>query len=181
MGATASTAKKIKPLSAEDQVKVLQQQISQLQNELQSDKQQISQLQKQLVNVELHCQTQNADVCRQNDCLRSKVSELEAQLLSNPRHEFSSDGTRAKCCAGIVSGKNRRCEQYLRDVFNRYKDASGGLSGQSMVHALQNVDAPNIPASDADIADLMKQFDGNCNRCLEFGEFQQVANDAAAP
>jgi L-lactate utilization protein LutC len=56
MGATASTAKRIKPLSADDQVKVLQQQISQLQNELQSCKQQNAKLQQQLES----CKQQNA-------------------------------------------------------------------------------------------------------------------------
>ncbi len=61
---------------------------SQLQIELQSGKQQFS----QLLNVVLHCQTQNADVCR-HDIRRtacgSKVfelpnMELRSELLTRP-------------------------------------------------------------------------------------------------
>ena len=114
-----------RPLSAEEEpVKLLQQQNALLQHQLESAKQQIVQLQKQLQDVKLHCQAQNADVCSQNDRLRLMVSDLQAHLLTIPPN--SATPLQSTCSAGIVSGKNRRDEQYLRELFNRHKDCSGG-------------------------------------------------------
>jgi WD40 repeat protein len=106
-------------------------------------------------------------------------SELEnSRQLVHPLQQQLQDVTRSpQCSAGIISGKKRRNEQYLRDVFNRHKDAQDGLSGQNLVQALQDVDAPNIPISVQDIADVMNQFDANSNGVLEFGEFQQAVNE----
>jgi hypothetical protein len=83
----------------------------------------------------------------------------------------------SKCYAGIVSGRNRRNEQFLRDVFNRYKDASGRLCARNLVQALRDVDAPIIPTPDQDIADVIKQFDSSSNQSLEFADFQQASNE----
>jgi hypothetical protein len=134
-------------------------------------------LQKQLQSVKTNSQDQNADVFQQNDRLRTKVSELEALLLVAPSNPSPTHSKLALCSSGIISGKNRRDEKYLRDLFNRHKDASGGLSGQCLAQALQDVDAPNIPTSDPEVAGILKQFDANSNGVLEFGEFQQVANE----
>jgi WD40 repeat protein len=159
MGAAASASTKGKPVSAEDEIKHLQKEVSLLKKKLEAVK------------------VQKADVCQQNDRLRSKVSKLEAQLLAAPPNPSLSHATFAKCSAGIVSGKNRRDDKYLRDLFSRHKNASGGLSGQSLVQALQDVEAPNIPTSDPEVEAIIKQFDANSNGVLEFGEFQQVANE----
>ncbi len=98
-------------------------------------------------------------------------------MLEAASNVFSSHATFAKCSAGIVSGQNRHHEKYLRDIFARFKDASGGLAGQNLIHALQEVDAPTIPTSVQEVEDIIKQFDANSNGVLEFGEFQQVANE----
>ena len=165
-----------RPLSAEEEpVKVLQKQNALLQHQLESAKQQIVQLQKQLQDVKLHCQAQNADVCSQNDRLRLMVSDLQAHLLTIPPN--SAAPLQPTCSAGIVSGKNRRDEQYLRELFNRHKDSSGGLAGQNLKQALSDADAPNIPTSDQEVDDIIKQFDANSNKALDFGEFQQVVNE----
>ena len=105
-----------------------------------------------------------------------KVAESDVALSKLgppplPNSNFS------KCYAGIVSGRNRRNEQFLRDVFNRYKDASGRLCARNLVHAWRDVDAPIIPTSDKDIADVIKQFDSSSNQSLEFADFQQASNE----
>ena len=67
MGAAASASTKGKPVvSAEDEIKHLQKEAALLKKQLEAVK------------------VQNADVCQQNDRLKSKVSELEAQLLAAP-------------------------------------------------------------------------------------------------
>jgi WD40 repeat protein len=147
-------------------------------SELENSRQLVRQLQQQLQDLTTQHESQNEDVCTENERLRLQISELEARLLAAPSSSSSSHAVSPKCSAGIVSGKNRRNEQYLRGVFNRQKDAQkDGLTGQNLVQALQDVDAPNIPISVQDIADVMNQFDANSNGVLEFGEFQQAVNE----
>jgi WD40 repeat protein/regulator of replication initiation timing len=146
-------------------------------SELENSRQLVHQLQQQLQDLTTQYEAQNEDICTENEKLRLEISELEARLLAAPSNSFSSHAVSPKCSAGIVSGKNRRNEQYLRGVFNRHKHAQAGLSRQNLVQALQDVDAPNIPISVQDIADVMNQFDANRNGVLEFGEFQQAVYD----
>jgi WD40 repeat protein len=146
-------------------------------SELENSRQLVEQLQQQLQDLNAQYVAQNEDVCTENEKLRLRISELEALLLAAPSISSSSHAVFQKCSAGIISGKNRHDEQYLRDVFNRHKDAQDGLSGQNLVQALQDVDAPNIPISVQDISDVINQFDANSNGVLEFGEFQQAVND----
>jgi WD40 repeat protein len=146
-------------------------------SELENSCQLVRQLQQQLQDLTSQYEAQNEDVCIENERLRLQISELEARLLAAPSNSSASHAMLLKCSDGIVSGKNRRNEQYLRDVFNRHKGAQGGLSGQNLVQALQDVDSPNIPISVQDIADVMNQFDANSNGVLEFGEFQQAVNE----
>ena len=183
MGGTASKANKITPLSVLSvSAKQLQQQNAQLQNELESGKQQNAQVHQQLENS----RQQIAQLQQQLDSSKQQVAQLqrqlesgkqqnaqlqseaesEAQLLGAASNVSSSHATFAKCSAGIVSGQKRHHEQYLRDIFARYKDASGGLCGQSLVQALQEVDAPNVPTSDQDVEGIIKQFDANSNVVL---------------
>jgi WD40 repeat protein len=114
---------------------------------------------------------------KQLESSRSRVSSLEALLLASSITPPPADSTFAKCSAAIISGNNRRNEQFLRDIFERHKDATGGLSGQNLIQALLDADTPNIPTSDQEVADIIKRFDANSNRTLEFGEFQQVVNE----
>jgi ankyrin repeat protein len=145
-------------------------------SELEHSRQLVRRLQQQLQDLTTQYEAQNEDVCTENERLRLQISELEVRLLAAPSNSSASHAVFPKCSDGIVSGKNRRNEQYLRDVFNRHKGAQDGLSGQNLVQSLQDVDAPNIPSSVQDIADVMNQFDANSNGVLEFGEFQQAVN-----
>ena len=138
--------------NVKDELDVCKEQIAQLQNQLDMSNQQNAQLQ-------------------------LKVWELNALLLAVPPNPSLSHATLAKCSAGIVSGNNRRNEHFLRGLFNRHKDASGGLSGQNLLQALRDAEALNIPTSDQEIIDIIKQFDVNGNGTLEFGEFLQFVNE----
>jgi hypothetical protein len=96
------------------------------------------------------------------------------QRLTAPIHPLQ---TSLICSAGILAGKRRRNEQFLRELFDRLKDSSGGLCGQNLVQALRDADAPIIPTCDQAIADILKQFDANSNGTLDFGEFQAAVGE----
>ena len=163
MGAGPSISSRTKPsvkVNAEEQVN----QCQQLQEQLDDSNQRNAQLQNQLDISNQKC-TQ----------LQSKLLEMEALVPAVPRNtDASLHSTFAMCSVGILNGKNRRNEQFLRNLFDRHKDASGGLSGQNLVKALRDADAPIIPTSDQEIAEIVKQFDANSNAVLDFREFQQV-------
>ena len=162
---------------SDDQLSIYKDQNARLQTQLDSSNVQNARLQKQLQDLTVHCSAQNAEVCTQNDRLRSRVCELEALLLAAPPNPVASDTKlELKCYTGITSGKNRANEQFLLDLFNRHKDSSGGLCGQNLVQALSDADAPIIPQCEEEVAEIMKQFDTSYNKTLEFGEFQQVVN-----
>ncbi len=162
---------------SDDQLNVYKDQNTRLQTQLNSIIEQNALLKKQLLqDWTVHCSSQNAEVCAQNDRLRSRVRELEALLLAAPPNPVVSEDIFSKCSAGITGGKNRGNEQFLLDLFNRHKDFSGGLCGQNLVQALRDADAPIIPLGEEEVAEIMKQCDTNYNKSLEFGEFQQVAH-----
>ena len=103
---------------AQEQLESSKQQAFQLQQQLQkqveTSQRQIAQLERQLNDVKLHCQSQNAEVCAQNDRLRILASDLEAKLLKS---SHSTDAPlNAACAHGIARGQHRRNEQYVRDV-----------------------------------------------------------------
>jgi WD40 repeat protein len=139
-------------------------------SELENSRQLFAQVQKQLQDVTQY-EAQNEDVYTGNERPSLQMSKFEADPSPS-----SSNATFAKCSAGIASGKKRRDEQYLRNVFNHHKDSSGGLSGQNLIQAFFDADAPIIPTSDEEVADVIKQFDANSNGVLEFGEFQSAVN-----
>ncbi len=79
MGAAASASTKVKPVSAEDEVK------RQLQSKLQSGERQIAWLQKQLEAVKLHfqsCEQQNAQLQRKLQSDEQQIAQLQKQLES---------------------------------------------------------------------------------------------------
>jgi WD40 repeat protein len=88
----------------------------------------------------------------------------------------AADSVDAECVAGIRDGINRRNEEKLKQIFNKLKDASGGLSGKNMIAALREAHAPIIPRDETEAAEVMKQFDWNGNPSLDFGKFQQVVS-----
>ena len=132
----------------------------------------ISQLQKQFQDLTSEHEAENERARIEIERLRLQVAETEALLSAAPHSTSLSPSDFAECSAGIFAGKRRRNEQFLRDLFERLKDSSGGLCGQSLVQALRDADAPIIPTCDQEIADIVKQFDANSNGTLDFGEFQ---------
>ena len=145
-------------------------------SELENSRQLIEQLQKQLQDLTTQYEAQNEDVCTENERQRLQTSELEALLLVSPPNPSSSHAVFAKCSAGIVSCKNRRDEQYLRDVFNRHKNAQGGLSTATLAQALIDADAPLVPDSEADAAASISRFNAYCNGLMDFVEFVRAVN-----
>jgi ankyrin repeat protein len=138
--------------------------------QLQKSRQLIEQLQKELQDLAAECSAQSP-FRTENEKLRLQISELEGQLNSSSSHPIF-----AKCSAAIVNGENRRNEQYVRDLFNRHKDASGGLSVAALAQALTDADAPVVPDSEAYAAASISRFDANCNGLMDFGEFVRAVN-----
>jgi hypothetical protein len=123
-----------------------------------------------------HFESQNADICEQNDLLRSKLCALEARLLAVQFDSAPFDESRSNFSEGILHGKNRRDERFLRDIFNRHKDSNGSLHGHHLARALRDAHALINPQSDQDVSDVIQQFDLSCNGTLNFAGFQQAVN-----
>jgi WD40 repeat protein len=151
-------------------------QLQALSEELENSKQSNSYLLEQLRDARIHCDSQNADICEQNDVLRSKLCALEARLLAVHVDSAPSDESQLNFSVGVINGKNRRDERFLRDVFNRHKDSSGGLRGHNLAQALRDAHALINPQSDQEVSDVIQQFDLSCNRTLNFAGFQQAVN-----
>ncbi len=115
------------------------------------------------------------DSIRQLDESNVRNARLDAQLnsLSNPQPR---DSAYSICSSGVINGKNRRDERFLRDIFNRYKNANGVLCGPNLAQAMRDADAPIIPETDQELADIINEFDVNCHGNLGFSEFRQAAN-----
>jgi WD40 repeat protein len=107
-----------------------------------------------------------------NQLCRGGKTSIRLEKPNPPSVSYSESLLR--CKAAVFNALKRRDISFLRNVFNRHKDVSGGLAGQNLIQALQEVDAPTIPTSDQEAEDIIKQFDANSNKTLEFGEFQQV-------
>jgi hypothetical protein len=114
MEAAASASTKGNPFSAEDEVKHLQREVALLKNQLAAAK------------------GQNDDVCQQNDRLRSKVSELEAQLLvASPKPPFVTEQGN---CSGSIAEPDHEASD----------------------HQLVIICRQNPPLSSTDLADIRK-------------------------
>jgi hypothetical protein len=113
-----------------------------------------------------------------NQICRGSKSKNHTRLEKDSRQSASYTESFLKCRTSVSSAAKRRDASFLRDVFDRHMvDARGGLSGQNLIQALLDADAPNVPTSDQEVDDIIKQFDANSNKTLEFGEFQQVVNE----
>jgi WD40 repeat protein len=111
-----------------------------------------------------------------NQMCRGIKTNMRMEKPSHPRVSHSE--SLLKCKSAISSASKRRDANFLREVFDRHKDdASGGLSGQNLIQALTDADAINVPTSDNEVDDIMKQFDADSNKVIQFGEFQQVVNE----
>ena len=115
----------------------------------------IAQLQKQLRDLTSEHEAENERARIEIERLRLQVAETEALLSAAPDSSAPSPSNFAQCSAGILAGKKRRNEQFLRELFDHLKDSSGGLRGQNLVQALRDADAPIIPTSDQEIADIV--------------------------
>jgi hypothetical protein len=146
-------------------------------SQIEDSSQRIAQLQKQMQDLTSEHEARHECARIEIERLRLQVAETEALLSAAPHGSTPPHSNFTKCSAGILAGKNRRNEQFLRDLFNRHKDSSGGLCGQNLVQALRDADAPIIPTSDQEIADFVKKFDVNSNGTIDFGEFQAAVSE----
>jgi cob(I)alamin adenosyltransferase len=185
MGATASTAKGgVKPLSAEVQVEVLRQQISQLQNDLKNCKQQIAQLQDNLES----CNKQNARLQRAlqsgiphmaeaTSALKKAIGQIESSVLSGTSVE--EDLVKMdESLMSIARGFLRRNEEYLTKVFEKHSvRADTGdtlLRKESLRAALKDAQFPSVISALAiNDEDLFHQVDVDASGQVSFDEFRQ--------
>jgi len=187
MGATASTAKKIKPLSAEDEVNVLQQQISKLQNELQSCKQQNAKLQQQLESIK---QEHTASLLHSDHQLLSQLhdeiksgkqpnTQLQQQLESGKQQnvqlqeEVENDQPfTAQFSRAISDAAQLHDEAFMREVFERHA-TNKKLSANALITALKDVAAPllAVASSESDSVDyIFRRADANMSGDIDFAE-----------
>jgi WD40 repeat protein len=193
MGAAPSASFQPASASASDEPRV-----EQLSKELQASAEQVVQLQARLQasareldecnrrnallldkirDLTVHCQSQNADICEQNDRLRSEMLAIEARLVATRMQSAVTDvPSFSSCSVGIVNGKKRRDDGFLRDLFNRHKDSSGGLSVCNLVEALRDAHALISPKSALDASDVIQQFDMTGSGSLNFAGFKQAVN-----
>jgi chromosome segregation ATPase len=191
MGATASTANKIKPLSAEDIANLLQQQISQLQQQIESGKKQNAELQQQLENskkqnAELQQQLenskqQNAELQQQLENSKQQNAELQQQLESDKQRnsqlqqlvENDQPGT-AQFDRDITHAAQRKDEAFMREVFNNHA-TNEKISASALVAALKYVAAPVLAAASSEgsinVADyVFRRADANLSGDVDFAE-----------
>ena len=185
MGATASTAKGgVKPLSAEDQVKVLQQQISQLQNDLKICKQQTARLQHDLES----CKKQNAHhqrappsgiphMAQATSALKKAMRQIESSVLSGTSAE--EDVVEVdESLMSIARGFLRRNKKYLTKVFEKHSVQANtgdtGLRKESLRAALKDAQFPSVSSALAiSDEDLFRQIDVDDSGHVSFDEFNQ--------
>jgi hypothetical protein len=163
MGATASTAKKLKPLSAEDQVKVLQQQLSQLQNELEFTKLQNAQLLQQLENS----QEQITQLQQQLDSDKQQNVQLRQQVQYD-------QPIAAQFARAISDASQRNDDAFMRKIFKRHATKEK-LSASALTAALKDVAAPVLAVSSSegscDTADyVFRRADVNISGDVDFSE-----------
>jgi hypothetical protein len=105
---------------------------------------------------------------------------LNVQKASGSSSSAPPSVSLIKCRTSVSNALKRRDVNYLRLVFDQRSsgtDARRGLSGRNLIQALTDVDAPIIPASEREADDIMKQFDVNSNKIIDFHEFQQLASE----
>lgn len=170
MGATASTGKRIKPISAEDEVNVLQQQISKLQNELQSCTQQNDKLQQQLESIKqehtaslLHSDHQllsqlhdeiksgkqpNTQLQQQIENSTHQIAQLQQQLESGKQQNVqlqqqveNDQPVTSQFSRAISDAAQLHDEAFMREVFERHA-TNKKLSANALITALKDVAAP---------------------------------------
>ncbi len=65
----------------------------------------------------------------------------------------------------------RRDESYMKTVFERHKDAEGGLSKTALMAALREVEAPVLSTSEGNSEDdLFRRADGNLSGSVDLSE-----------
>jgi hypothetical protein len=112
--------------------------------------------------------------------LEAQVHDLKARPSLCPPGPSAADSVAAECYAGVIKGVSRRNEKTLLQIFNRHKlkPEDSGLRDDNhdqIIQALREANAPINPKNKEEVAEVMKQFDRDGNKMLEFGEFQQVA------
>jgi hypothetical protein len=183
MGATASTAKGgVKPLSAEDQVKVLQQQISQLQNDLKICKQLTARLQDDLESCKKHnAHPQRAlpsgipHMAQATSALKKAMRQIESSVLSGTEEDVVEVD---ESLMSIARGFLRRNKKYLTKVFEKHSVQANtgdtGLRKESLRAALKDAQFPSVSSALAiSDEDLFRQIDVDASGHVSFDEFCQ--------
>jgi chromosome segregation ATPase len=189
MGGTASKANKITPLSAEGNSKPLQQQITQLQNELESGKKQnaqvhqqlesskqlIAQLQQQLES----CKQQNTASLLQSE--KQQIAQLQNELDSGKQQNDqlqqrieNDQPSTAQFALEISLAAQRKDEAFMREIFNRHATKEK-LCASALTTALKNVAAPMLADASSegscDTADyVFRRADANMSGDVDFAE-----------
>jgi uncharacterized phage infection (PIP) family protein YhgE len=178
MGGTASKAKKITPLIAEDNSKLLQQQNAQ-QQQLENVKQQLSQLHDEFVNGK----QQNAQLQQQLESSKQLIAQLQHKLESGKqrndqlqqRVENDQLSTAASQFARHISNAaQRKDEAFMREVFNRHA-TNEKISASALIAALKEVAAPVLAAASSEgscATDdyVFRRADANLSGDVDFSE-----------
>ena len=83
------------------------------------------------------------------------------------------------CFNSVDMGLKRMNVNFLREIYDRHKDDSGGLPAANLSQALSDADAPIIPDSEDAAADLISRFARtssarcNANGKIEFNEYRR--------
>jgi septal ring factor EnvC (AmiA/AmiB activator) len=177
MGGTASKANKITPLSAEDNSKLLQQQISQLQQHLESSKQQNAQLQQQLESGK----QQIAQLQQQLESGKQQIAQLQQQLESGKQQtgqlqqQVENDQpSTAQFVRDLSYAAQRKDEVFMLKIFNRHATKEQ-LSASALIAALKDVAAPVLVTASSEgslnTADFVfRRADANLSGDVDFSE-----------
>jgi hypothetical protein len=81
------------------------------------------------------------------------------------------------CSTAVSNGMKRQDASFLRQVFDKHKDASGSIPAAALAEALVDADAPVIPDSITAVEAAISRFDVNRNGVVKFGEFLRFVSE----
>jgi WD40 repeat protein len=103
-----------------------------------------------------------------------EVAEVMKQFARNGNQTLEFGEFLQVACAPDDLQMNRCSKEELFKIYCRHK-LKESIPSENIIAALREADAPIVHKGQTEVAEVVKQFDGNGNQTLEFGEFQQVA------
>ncbi len=104
------------------------------------------------------------------------ISETVNHSNSNTRQPASANPS-VDYIRSILLSDRRRDDEHMQTIFDRHKDAKGGLSKAAFIAALNEVEAPVISSmEDASDDALFRRADSDLSGSVGFNEFKRVAN-----